>query len=192
MTINHGINGRSLSPIQEEELLTTLKKRFAENMERHPEMEWPLVQERLKKHPEILWSLLQMEQTGGEPDVVGSLSENNTLVFYDCSPETPSGRRSCCYDQKALAARKKNKPKSSALQMAEVMRIQLLDEEQYRFLQEFGEFDTKTSSWIHTPQSIREKGGALFCDRRYDQVFVYHNSAESYYASRGFRGYLSI
>lgn len=191
MTTNR-MNTLSFSPIQKEEFLTVLEKRFKENKVRHPNVEWSLVQTKLENDPKKLWSLYQMEGTGGEPDVVGPLTENSELVFYDCSPESPSGRRSCCYDQKALDSRKKNKPEKNAVEMAEAMGIHLLNEEQYRFLQSFGEFDMKTSSWIRSPEEIRERGGALFCDRRYDHIFVYHNSAESYYASRGFRGMIIL
>lgn len=174
-----------------EELRKILKERFEKHPKRHEGITWEEVEHKLEQHPQKERAVFKMEQTGGEPDVIGT-SSKEPLTFYDCSPETPSGRRSCCYDPAALDARKKNKPETSALQMAEEMGIELLNEQEYRFLQQFGEFDLKTSSWIKTPLEIRQKGGALFCDRRYDHVFTYHNSAESYYASRGFRGAVTI
>jgi len=161
-------------------------------MERHKGLEWANVEAKLGANAEKLWSLCEMERTGGEPDVVGHDKKTGEYIFYDCSAESPKGRRSLCYDRKALDSRKENKPKNNAQDMAAAMGIELLTEEQYRELQELEEFDTKTSSWLHTPSKIRELGGALFCDRRFDTVFVYHNGAESYYAARGFRGWLRI
>lgn len=181
-----------LSPGQEQALLNTLKKRFEKNADRHKGIAWEKVQARLEAHPAKLWSLGEMEASGGEPDVVGYDKKTGEYIFYDCSEETPRGRRSLCYDREALYSRKEHKPKSSALDMAEAMGIELLTEEEYRALQELGGFDLKTSSWIKTPASIRKLKGALFCDRRYDTVFVYHNGAESYYAARGFRGSLRV
>lgn len=181
-----------LSPGQELALLHTLKKRFEKNKDRHKGIAWEKVQARLEAHPAKLWSLGEMEVSGGEPDVVGHEKKTGEYVFYDCSEETPRGRRSLCYDREALNSRKEHKPKSSALDMAEAMGIELLTEEEYRALQELGRFDLKTSSWIKTPANIRKLKGALFCDRRYDTVFVYHNGAESYYAARGFRGSLRV
>jgi hypothetical protein len=182
----------SLSKKQREDLLKTLKARFEQNMNRHKDVQWPNLQARLEGNPEKLWSLNEMERTGGEPDVVSQDKRTGEYIFYDCSAESPSGRRSLCYDRAALDARKENKPKGSALDMAAAMSIDLLSEEQYRELQRLGKFDTKTSSWVKTPAAIRKLGGALFCDRRYDTIFVYHNGAESYYAARGFRGCLRI
>src|SRR5690606_36722439 len=176
-----------LTAEQRQELLITLKERFEKTIERHEWMQWDKIQERLEANPEKLWSLHEMERTGGEPDVLEFDEANNEYVFYDCSPESPSGRRSVCFDQKALDSRKKNKPETSAMAMAEEMGIELLSEEQYRFMQQHGTFDVKTSSWVQTPPDIREKGGALFCDSRYGHVFLYHNGADSYYAARGFR-----
>lgn len=176
---------RELSPEQREELLQTLKARFEKNMNRHPGLEWADVQAKLEANPEKLWSLHEMEETGGEPDVVGHDGKTGEYIFYDCSAESPKGRRSVCYDREALESRKEHKPKSSAVEMAAAMGIELLTEEQYRELQQLGNFDMKTSSWVITPERIRKLGGALFCDRRYDTVFVYHNGAESYYAARG-------
>ena len=181
----------SLSKKQREDLLKTLKARFEQNMNRHKDVQWAQLQARLEANPEKLWTLNEMERTGGEPDVV-SHDKNGEFMFYDCSAESPNGRRSLCYDRAALDARKENKPKGSALDMAAAMSIELLSEEEYRELQRLGKFDTKTSSWVKTPAAIRKLGGALFCDRRYDTVFVYHNGAESYYAARGFRGCLRI
>jgi uncharacterized protein DUF4256 len=183
---------KQLSPAQREELLRGLKARFEKNMNRHKGLEWAKVQAKLEANTDKLWSLNEMERTGGEPDVVGYLRKTGEYIFYDCSVESPKGRRSVCYDRKALQSRKEHKPKNNAIDMAAAMGIELLSEEQYRELQELGNFDTKTSSWIQTPTDIRELGGALFCDRRYDHVFVYHNGAESYYAVRAFRGSLSV
>ena len=181
-----------ITPAQREELLSTLKSRFEKNMNRHKGLDWSKVQTKLEADPEKLWSLNEMERTGGEPDVVGHDKKTGEFIFYDCSAESPKGRRSICYDREALEARKEHKPKDSALDMAAAMRIELLTEEQYRELQKLGDFDTKTSSWIKTPADIRKLGGALFCDRRYDHVFVYHNGADSYYAARAFRGLLRV
>lgn len=177
---------------EREALLTTLKTRFESNMNRHKGLEWAKVQAKLEASKEKLRSLDEMERTGGEPDVVGHDKKTGAYVFYDCSAESPKGRRSICYDREALEARKEHKPKDSAVNMATAMGIEILSEEEYRELQKLGEFDTKTSSWIKTPPDIRKLGGALYCDRRYDHVFVYHNGAESYYAARGFRGSLRV
>ncbi len=177
---------------QHEELLGALKARFEKNMNRHKGLEWAKVQAKLEANTEKLWSLNEMERTGGEPDVVGFDKKTDRYIFYDCSAESPKGRRSVCYDREALEARKENKPKDSAMNMAAALGIELLTEEQYRELQKLGNFDTKTSSWVKTPSDIRKLGGALYCDRRYDHVFVYHNGADSYYAARGFRGSLSV
>jgi len=181
---------KKLSPEQQEELIRVLKSRFDKNVTRHVGLEWSELQARLEKPAgaEKLWSLNEMEKTGGEPDVVGFDKHTGEYIFYDCSAESPAGRRSLCYDREALESRKENKPESSALDVAAVMGIELLTEEQYRDLQKLGVFDTKTSSWVKTSAEIRKHGGALFCDRRYDHVFVYHNGADSYYAARGFRG----
>jgi hypothetical protein len=181
-----------LSPAQREELLRILKTRFEQNMDRHKGFEWTKVQAKLEANAKKLWSLGEMERTGGEPDVVGQDKKTGAYIFYDCSAESPKGRRSVCYDREALEARKEHKPASSAIDMAAAMGVELLTEEEYRELQKLGEFDTKTSSWVKTPSPIRKLGGALFCDRRYDTVFVYHNGAESYYGARGFRGSLSV
>jgi hypothetical protein len=181
-----------LSSKQREELLGILEARFGKNMSRHKGLEWAKVKARLEANPEKLWSLHEMEKTGGEPDVVGHDKKNGEYVFYDCAAETPKGRTSVCFDREALDARKEHKPKNNALEMAAAMGIELLSEEQYRELQQLGEFDTKTSSWVQTPPAIRKLGGALFCDRRYDTVFVYHNGAQSYYAARAFRGALRV
>ncbi|HLH07679.1 MAG TPA: DUF4256 domain-containing protein [Terriglobales bacterium] len=181
-----------LSSKQREELLGTLKARFEKNMNRHKGLSWADVQARLEAKPAMLWSLNEMERSGGEPDVVGRDNKTSEYIFYDCSAESPKGRRSLCYDGEALQSRKENKPAGSATDMAAAIGIQLLTEEQYRELQRFGQFDTKTSSWVKTPSRIRELGGALFCDRRFDTVFTYHNGAESYYAARGFRGALRV
>lgn len=181
-----------LSPDQREGLLKTLKTRFEKNLSRHAGLEWADVQAKLEANPEKLWPLHEMEATGGEPDVVGYDSKTGEYIFYDCSAESPKGRRSVCYDREALESRKEHKPKNSAVDMAAAMGIELLTEEQYRELQQLGDFDMKTSSWVLTPERIRKLGGALFCDRRYDTVFVYHNGAESYYAARGFRGSLRV
>jgi hypothetical protein len=173
-------------------LLSTLKARFEKNGNRHTGVEWPTVQARLRANPERLWSLYEMERTGGEPDVVGVDRKSGACTFFDCSAESPKGRRSTCYDREALDARKEHKPKTSAVEMAAAMGIDILTEAQYRELQTLGTFDTKTSSWVATPSEIRRLGGAIFCDRRYDHVFTYHNGAESYYAARGFRGSLTV
>ena len=183
---------KELSPNEREELLKTLKARFEKYMERHPGLQWAKVQARLEASPEKLWSLHEMERTGGEPDVVGHDKKTGEYIFFDCSAETPKGRRSLCFDREALDSRKEHKPESSAMDMAAAMGIELLTEEQYRELQEVGEFDLKTSSWVQTPADIRKLGGALFCDRRYGHVFTYHNGAQSYYAARAFRGSLSV
>lgn len=181
-----------VSPKQREELLGTLKARFEKNMNRHKGLDWANVQARLEKSAAKLWSLQEMERTGGEPDVVGQDSKTGEYIFYDCAPESPKGRRSLCFDREALDARKEHKPEGSAMDMAAAMGIELLTEEEYRALQKLGEFDIKTSSWVQTPDAIRKLGGALFCDRRYDHVFLYHNGAQSYYAARGFRGALRV
>jgi hypothetical protein len=181
-----------LSAKESEELLEVLKGRFEKNMNRHQGLEWAAVRARLNANTEKLWSLNEMERTGGEPDVVGRDQKTGEYVFYDCSAESPKGRRSVCYDREALDSRKEHKPADSALDMAARMGIELLTEEEYRALQKLGEFDTKTSSWVKTPPDIRKRGGALFCDCRYGHVFVYHNGAESYYAARGFRGMLKV
>lgn len=185
-------NKKELSSAQREELLKTLKARFEQNMNRHKGLVWAKVQSKLEANAEKLWSLNEMEGTGGEPDVAGHDKKTGEYIFYDCSAESPKGRRSVCYDRKALESRKEHKPKNNAIDMAAAMGIELLTEEQYRELQELGDFDTKTSSWVQTPTDIRELGGALFCDRRYDHVFVYHNGAESYYGARAFRGSLRV
>ena len=181
-----------LSAEQRDELLQTLKARFEKNMNRHKGLEWPEVQARLQSNTGKLASLHEMERTGGEPDVVAHDEKTGEYIFYDCSAESPAGRRSLCYDREALEARKANKPEGSAVARAAAMGIELLTEEQYRELQQLGNFDTKTSSWVKTPSEIRKLGGALFVDRRYDHVFVYHNGAESYYGGRGFRGSLRV
>lgn len=185
-------HNKELSPKQCEALLSTLKARFETNMNRHKGLEWTNVQAKLETYPEKLWSLNEMERTGGEPDVVGHDTTTGEYIFYDCSAESPTGRRSLCYDREGLESRKEHKPENNALDMAAAMGIELLTEEQYRELQQLGNFDTKTSSWVKTPSDIRRRGGALFCDRRYGHVFMYHNSAPSYYASRGFRGSLRV
>jgi hypothetical protein len=181
-----------LSPEQQEELLRALKARFEKNMNRHKGLEWANLQTKLEANTAKLWSLNEMERTGGEPDVVGLDKKTGEYVFYDCSSESPKGRRSVCYDRDALESRKEHKPENSAMDMAAAMDIDLLTEEQYRELQKLGNFDTKTSSWVQTPSDIRKLGGAIFCDRRYGKVFVYHNGAESYYAARAFRGSLRV
>lgn len=183
---------KSLPQDEQGKLLRLLQERFEENMHRHEGIKWGDVEERLIAQPDKLWSLNEMEKTGGEPDVVGYDEERDEFMFCDCSEESPKGRRSVCYDREALEKRKKHKPETSAMDMAEEMGIEILTEEQYRALQKLDEFDLKTSSWIKTPEDIRARGGALFCDRRYGHVFVYHNGADSYYASRGFRGMLRI
>jgi hypothetical protein len=177
---------------QREELLRALKARFEKNMNRHNGLEWAKIRAKLEANTEKLWSLNEMERTGGEPDVVGYDKKTGEYIFYDCSAESPKGRRSVCYDREALEARKKFKPEDNAIDMAAAMGIELLTEEQYRELQKLGNFDTKTSSWVKTPSDIRKLGGALFVDRRYNNVFVYHNGADSYYAARGFRGSLRV
>ena len=181
-----------LSPEQRDELLRILKARFDKNTKRHKGVEWAKVQARLEANPAKLWSLNEMELTGGEPDVVDYDKKTGEYIFCDCSPESPKDRRSLCYDGEALESRKEHKPKNNAIDMAATMGIEILTEEQYSQLQELGNFDTKTSSWVKTPAAIRELGGAVFCDRRYNQVFLYHNGAESYYAARGFRGLLRV
>lgn len=186
------MKNRKLLPEQHGEILALLKVRFEKNMNRHPELEWTNIQEKLEANPEKLWSLFEMERTEGEPDVVSFDAQTGQYIFYDCSAESPKGRRSICYDREALESRKQHKPQNSAIDMANDMGIEMLTEEQYRLLQSLGEFDKKTSSWIKTPSDIRELGGAIFCDRRYDKVFLYHNGADSYYAARGFRGSLKV
>ena len=183
---------KELSPAQREELFRTLKARFEKNMNRHEGIQWANVQRRLDADADKLWSLHEMERTGGEPDVVGHDKKTDEYIFFDCSAESPKGRRSVCYDREALESRKEHKPENNAIDMAAAMGVELLTEEQYRELQTFGNLDTKTSSWVKTPSGIRELGGALFCDRRYNTVFVYHNGAESYYSARGFRGSLRV
>lgn len=182
----------SLSPGESEELLDTLQDRFEENMNRHEGMAWPAVRARLEASHGKLWSLREMERSGGEPDVVSNDALTGEYIFYDCAAESPRGRRSLCYDREAWESRKEAKPGGNVLDMAAAMGIELLSETQYRALQELGEFDLKTSSWVATPADIRKRGGALFCDRRFGHVFIYHNGAESYYASRGFRGSLRV
>lgn len=181
-----------MNPRERKELLQTLEARFRKNVRRHAAIEWADVQARLEGNPDALRSLREMEATGGEPDVVGEGEDSGHLVFCDCSAESPSGRRSVCYDAEARASRKENKPRDSAIEMAAAMGVELLNEERYRELQKIGEFDTKTSNWIETPADVRALGGALFCDRRYGKVFVYHNGAGSYYAARGVRGLLRV
>lgn len=181
-----------MKPSQREELFKTLKTRFEKHLKRHEGMKWSEVQARLTSSPEKIQSLYEMEKTGGEPDVIARDKKTGEFIFVDCSPESPAGRRSVCYDREGLESRKEARPENNALDMAAGMGIELLSEEQYRDLQKLGSFDTKTSSWIKTPPAIRKLGGALFCDRRYDQVFVYHNGAQSYYAARGFRGVLKV
>jgi hypothetical protein len=183
---------KKLSSEQRDKLLSALKARFEKNMDRHKGLEWSKVEAKLGARTEKLWSLNEMERSGGEPDVVGHDKKTSEYIFYDCSAESPKGRRSVCYDREALESRKEHKPANSAMDLATAMGIDLLTEEQYRELQKLGEFDLKTSSWIVTPAGIRKLGGALFCDRRYDTVFVYHNGAESYYAARAFRGALRV
>ena len=181
-----------LSAKEREALLRALKARFEQNMNRHKGVDWARVQAKLEAHAKKLRSLHEMETTGGEPDVVGLDKKTGEFIFYDCAAESPKGRRSVCYDREALDSRKEHKPENSAMDMAAAMGVEILSEEQYRELQELGNFDTKTSSWVKTPAEIRKLGGAIFCDRRYDTVFVYHNGAESYYAARGFRGALRV
>ena len=190
--MNSKNNEKKLTPEQHEELLRALKARFEKNMNRHNGLEWAKVQARLEANPDKLWSLGEMERTGGEPDVAGFDTKTDEYIFYDCSAESPEGRRNTCYDREALESRKEHKPESSAVDMAAGMGIELLNEEQYRELQKLGNFDLKTSSWMKTPPDIRKLGGALFADRRYGHVFVYHNSAPSYYGVRGFRGLLRV
>jgi hypothetical protein len=189
---NLNSNKMKLSPEQREELLGVLKARFEKNMNRHEGFKWAEVQAKLEAKIEKLWSLNEMERTGGEPDVVGHDKKTGEHIFYDCSAESPEGRRSVCYDRESLESRKEHKPENNAIDMAAAMGIDLLTEEQYQELQKLGNFDLKTSSWVKTPAEIRKLGGAIFCDRRYDTVFVYHNGAESYYAARGFRGSLRV
>lgn len=181
-----------LSLEQKETLLKTLKARFDKNMNRHLGLEWTKVLERLEANPNKLFAVSEMERTGGEPDVIFKDNKSTEYTFYDCSPESPTGRRSLCFDKVAWESRKENKPQGSALEMAEKMGVEMLSEEEYKFLQTFGKFDTKTSSWVKTPQAIRKHGGALFCDCRYEHIFTYHNGAESYYAARGFRGLIKV
>ncbi|WP_332631685.1 DUF4256 domain-containing protein [Halalkalibacter flavus] len=183
---------KELTLEQSEELFKALKARFEKNMNRHEGLEWVKVQAKLEANTEKLWSLNEMERTGGEPDVVGYDEKRGEYIFYDCSPESPKGRRSVCYDREALESRKKYKPENTVMDMAADMGIELLSEEEYRELQKLGNFDMKTSSWVKTPANIRKLGGAIFCDRRYDTVFMYHNGADSYYGARGFRGSLKV
>jgi hypothetical protein len=189
---NFKSNEKELPLEQREELLNTLKDRFKKYMNRHKGLDWDTVQAKLEANPEKLWSLNEMERTGGEPDLVGHDKTTGEYIFFDCSAESPKDRRSLCYDREALESRKEYKPENNVIDMAAAMGIELLTEEQYRELQKLGNFDTKTSSWVKTPTEIRKHGGAIFCDRRYDTVFVYHNGAESYYAARGFRGSLRV
>jgi len=189
---NNNSNKKDMLPEQREELLRALKARFEKNMNRHKGLEWAKIQAKLEANAEKLWSLNEMEKTGGEPDVVGHDKKAGEYIFYDCSAESAKGRRSICYDREALESRKEHKPEDSAIDMAAAMGIELLTEDQYRELQKLGNFDTKTSSWVKTPSHIRKLGGALFCDRRYDTVFLYHNGAESYSAARAFRGSLTV
>jgi hypothetical protein len=189
---NKTSNKTELSPQQGQELLSALRLRFEQNRNRHKGLDWAKIQAKLERNPQKLWSLNEMERTGGEPDVIGHDQKTGEYIFYDCSEQSPEGRRSLCYDREALDARKEHKPKNDAIDMAAAIGIELLTEEQYRELQKLGDFDTKTSSWVKTPSDIRKLGGALFCDRRYDRVFVYHNGSESYYAGRGFRGWLRV
>ncbi|WDV08757.1 DUF4256 domain-containing protein [Lysinibacillus irui] len=186
------MTNKELTHEQQEELIKTLKARFEKNIERHEGIDWASVQAKLDANLEKLWSLHEMEATGGEPDVVGYDAKTDEYIFYDCSAESPKGRRSVCYDREAWEARKNHKPENTAMDMAKDMGIELLTEEQYRELQQLGKFDLKTSSWVQTPENIRKLGGAIFCDRRYDTIFMYHNGAESYYAARGFRGSLRV
>ena len=189
---NNNSNKKELASEQQETLLATLKFRFEKNMQRHASLEWGKVQARLEVNPGKLWSLNEMERSGGEPDVVGYDKKSDEFIFYDCSAQTPKERRNICYDRAALEARKKFKPANSALDMAAAMGIEILTEEQYRELQKLGKFDLTTSSWVKTPEAIRKLGGAIFCDRRYEHVFTYHNGADSYYGARGFRGSLRV
>lgn len=185
-------NKKELSPEQRNEIIRIVKDRFVKNSIRHKDLDWDKIQSKLETDSEKLWSLNEMEKTGGEPDVVCNDSKSGEYFFYDCSEESPKGRRSLCYDREALDSRKENKPGNSVIDMASFMGIELLTEEQYRDLQKVGKFDLKTSSWVKTPSEIRRQGGAIFCDRRYDSVFLYHNGADSYYAARGFRGRLRV
>jgi hypothetical protein len=189
---NINSNKKKLSSEQREELLRVMKARFENNMNRHEDLEWVKVQTKLEANAEKLWSLNEMERTGGEPDVVGHDKKTGEYIFFDCSPETPKGRTSVCYDREGLESRKEHKPKTNAVDMATAMGVELLTEEQYLTLQKLGDFDTKTSSWVKTPPDIRKLGGALYCDRRYGRVFVGHNGAQSYYAARAFRGWLMV
>src|SRR6266496_652518 len=189
---NINSNEEDLSPEQREELLRALKARFEKNIDRHKGLEWAKVQAKLEANADKLWSLSEMEKTGGEPDVVGHDQKTGEYIFFDCSSESPKGRTSVCYDREGLESRKEHKPKNNAMDMAAAMGVELLTEEQYLELQKLGNFDTKTSSWVKTPVEIRELGGALYCDRRYGRVFVGHNGAQSYYAARGFRGWLKV
>ncbi len=186
------MSNATLSKKQCEEIFKALKTRFEKNTNRHKGVEWAKVQARLEANAEKLWSLSEMERTGGEPDVVGHDKKTGEYIFYDCAAESPKGRRSLCYDREARDSRKENKPKDSAMNLADAMGVELLTEEQYRELQKLGDFDTKTSSWVKTPSDVRKLGGALFCDRRFNTVFTYHNGAESYYAGRAFRGSLKV
>jgi len=185
-------NIKKITSQQQDELIKTLKLRFEKNMNRHKDIEWDKLQAKLEANVEKLWSLNEMERTGGEPDVVGKDDITGEYIFYDCSAESPKARRSICYDHEALESRKEHKPENNAVDMSTAMGIELLTEEQYRELQKLGNFDTKTSSWVKTPSEIRKLGGAIFCDKRYNHVFVYHNGAESYYGARGFRGSLRV
>lgn len=185
-------NKKILAPEEQDELLRVLKRRFEKNMNRHKGLEWSKIESKLKANPEKLWSLNEMERTSGDPDVVGYDKRSGEFIFYDCSAESPSGRRSLCYDREAWDSRKENKPENNAIDMAAEMGIEILNEEEYRELQKLGNFDMKTSSWLKTPSEIRKLGGAIFADFRYDTVFIYHNSAHSYYAARAFRGSLKI
>ncbi len=185
-------NKKELSPKQRDELLKTLKARFEKNPSRHPGLEWSKVQERLEDHPEKLWSLDEMEKTGGEPDVVAHDKKSGAYIFYDCSEQSPQGRAGVCYDREAWESRKEHRPPNNAVDLATEMGVEILTEEQYRELQKLGSFDTKTSTWIKTPDDVRKLGGALFCDRRFGRVFTYHNGAESYYSRRGFRASLTV
>lgn len=188
----HPMKQKQLTAAQNNELLALLKKRFEQHMERHQTLEWMLVQDKLKTQPNKLWSLYQMEQSGGEPDVISYHTATDRYTFYDCSAESPAGRRSLCFDREAWEARKEHRPENNAMDVANEMGVEILTELQYRHLQQLGAFDLKTSSWIQTPANIRKLGGALFCDRRYDTVFVYHNGVQSYYAARGFRAVLEV
>ncbi len=185
-------SSQTVSAGEKEEILIILKSRFEKNKQRHKGLEWDLIEEKLGENPDKIWSLIQMEKTEGEPDLVKFDPKEKVYIFMDCAPESPKGRRSLCYDRKALDARKQHKPANSAMDFANEIGIEILNEDQYRELQETGEFDLKTSSWILTPDDVRSKGGALFCDRRYGKIFTYHNGADSYYAARGFRGILKV